>query len=308
MRPQDLVRAVAQAVVPDAAARHVEDRIRGARFDARARAFRSHYGLDPAERRLTVLTYPESIATLPGILLGRLCGALGYRVTAIPSRSYDVAVKYHDATFTDPAELAALPASRPVINRGSLDISKERVDREVKAVFGTGTLVDPATYQGRVVEKTNLNSRRGWAIVDAPVVETRDGFVYQRLIDSTTGEGHYVEYRVPVHDGRIPLVYRKVIAEAERFKKTADVVTIERPETHFSSDELAGIAQVCAAMGVEYGEVDVLRDRADGVPYVIDVNHTPFGRLKGLGHGDRAQAYQTLAASFQRMCESRLGA
>ena len=306
MRPQDLVRAVAQAVVPDAVARHVEDRIRGARFDARAQAFRSRYGLDPAERRLTVLTYPQSIATLPGILLGRLCGALGYRVTAIPSRSYDVAVKYHDATFTDPSELAALPSDRPVINRGSLDISKERVDREVRAVFGVGSLVDPATYRGRVVEKTNLNSRRGWTILDAPVEQTREGFVYQRLIDSTTGDGHYVEYRVPVHDGRIPLVYRKVIDEGARFTKTTTSVTIERPEDHFSADELDKIARVCAAMGVDFGELDVLRDRSDGVPHIIDVNHTPFGQLKGLDHAGQAQAYRTLAASFQQMCESRL--
>ena len=308
MRPQDLVRLVARATVPDRAAAYVEDQIRGVRFDARARAFRQRYGLTPAERRLTILTYPQSIATLPGILLACLCQALGYRVTAVPSRRYDVAVKYHDATFTDASELAALPADRPVINRGSLDISKERVDREVAAVFGVGTLVDPHAYHGRVVEKANLNSRRGWKILDAPVVETREGFVYQRLLDSMEGEGRFVEYRVPVHDGRIPLVYRKVIDETKRFTKTAEEVTIEQPEDHFSAEELDGIRAVCAAMGVDFGELDVLRDRADGVPYVIDVNHTPFGRLKGLDHAGRARAYDTLAASFQQMCESRLDA
>ena len=294
--------------MPDALTRYAEDQIRSVRFDVRARAFRSRYGLEPAQRRLTILTYPQSIATLDGILLGYLCQALGYRVTAVPSRPYDVAVKYHDATYTDPSELAALPADRPVINRGSLDISKVRVDREVEAVFGTGTLVDPLTHRGRVVEKTNLNSRRGWAIVETPITEPREGFVYQRLIDSTIGEGRYVEYRVPIHDGRIPLVYRKEIDEAKRFTKRAESVTIERPEAHFAADELDGIRRVCAAMGLDFGELDVLRDRTDGVPYVIDVNHTPFGRLKDLDHDGRARAYRALAASFQQMCESRLDA
>ena len=306
MRPQDLVRSVAQTVLPESASRYVEDRIRGVRFSARARAFRARYELAPADRRLTILTYPESIATRPGILLAYLCAALGYRVTAIPSRRHDVAVKYHDATFTDPADLAPLPAGRPVINGASLDISKERVDREVRAVFGFGSLVDPTTYRGRVVEKTNLNSRRGWTIRDAPVEETREGFVYQRLIDSTTGDGHYIEYRVPVHDGRVPLVYRKVIDESTRFEKTTASVTIERPEDHFSADELDKVGRVCAAMGVDYGEIDVLRDRSDGLPHIIDVNHTPFGRLKGLDHAGQARAYRTLAASFRQMCESRL--
>ena len=306
MKPPKLIRSVAQAALPQRATAYAEDKIRSVRFRARAQEFRSRYGLRPAKRPLTILTYPESIATMPGILLARLCSALGYHVTALPSREYDVAVKYQDATFTTPSELASLPVDRPVINRESLDISKERVDQEVEAVFGRGTLVDPTTYRGSIVEKSNLNSRRGWTVVEAPLAARREGFVYQRLIDSTTGDGHYVEYRVPVHDGRIPLVYRKVIDERKRFAKTAESVTIEQPEEHFSAEELDGIRRVCRAMGVDFGELDVLRDRTDGVPYVIDVNHTPYGQLKELDDAGRARAYRTLAASFQQMCESRL--
>ena len=301
-----LARRLAEAAVPDQAVRYAEDIARGIRFDFEARAYRQRYGFQPAERTLTILAYPEAITTHPRILLNRLCAALGYHVTAIPSRPYDVAVKFHDATFTDPAVLAPFGA-RPVINGSSLDISKSRVDQALVDAFGVSSLVDPRTHNGPMVEKPNLNSKRGLGVVQGPA-PAQEGFVYQKLVDSTTGDGHYVEFRLPYHDGRFPLVYRKEVDVSTRFLKETDRVTVEVPEEHLASEELEGIRQMCKAMGVDFAELDVLRDRKSGQAYVIDVNNTPYGPLKGLTEEGHGHAVRLLSASFRQMCESRLSA
>ena len=305
MNPIKRVGQAAVAMLPDAAERLITDLARSARFETRARAFRSEYGLRPAGRRLTVLAYPQPVTRQPHVLVAKLCAALGYHVVSVPTRPYDVALRFHDATFSDPSLLDPLPPDLPVINRGATDISKTRVAREYERAFGGQSLVDPRTHEGEIVEKPDVNAADGRGLVVAPL-EPRDGFVYQRLIDSRTGDGHYIEYRLPVHDGRFPLVYRKVIDEGTRFEKKATRVTIEDPADHFSADELDRIGRLAHAMGVEFGELDVLRDNGDGLPYVIDVNDTPWGELKWVSPGERARAYSALAASFQRMCEARL--
>ena len=283
------------------------DRLHSLAFSWRARGFRRDNQYRPSPRPLTILTHPDQITRHPHILLAKLCAALGYRVTSDPSRPFDVAVKYHDQTFTDPAVLAAIPAGKPIINARSLDISKARVDREVEAVFGVSTLLDPTHHVGPMVEKSDLNAAEGRQLVDGPR-EPRAGFVYQRLIDSTTPDGHYVEHRVPVHDGRVPLVYRKRIKESDRFTKAATRVDVIEAEKEFSAVELDGIRDLCRRMGVEFGELDVLRDRQSGVPVVIDVNNTPLGALRYLSAHDRRSSIERLAASFQTMCEVRVGA
>ena len=60
-------------------------------------------------------------------------------------------------------------------------------------------------------------------------------------------------------------------------------------------------------MNLDFGELDVLRDRESGIPLTIDVNRTPLAALRYLTPRDRQDAIGALAASFQTMCESRLG-
>ena len=48
-------------------------------------------------------------------------------------------------------------------------------------------------------------------------------------------------------------------------------------EDCFSPDEIDKLLRFCAAMNLDYGELDVLRHKADGRIYVVDVNTTPDG-------------------------------
>lgn len=49
------------------------------------------------------------------------------------------------------------------------------------------------------------------------------------------------------------------------------------PADIFSAAELAQLLDFGARIGLEYGELDVLRDRDSGRIYVVDVNRTPYG-------------------------------
>ncbi len=43
-----------------------------------------------------------------------------------------------------------------------------------------------------------------------------------------------------------------------------------------SGQEISNLLQFCQLMGMDYGELDVLRDRQDGRIYVVDANSTPL--------------------------------
>jgi hypothetical protein len=62
------------------------------------------------------------------------------------------------------------------------------------------------------------------------------------------------------------------------------------------------LLRFCAAIALDYGELDVLRDNDSGRIYVVDANRTPI-RPRGLAAADEDAAFGPLAAALQ----ARLG-
>lgn len=54
---------------------------------------------------------------------------------------------------------------------------------------------------------------------------------------------------------------------------------LHRWQEIFSRHEAESIVATVTALGAGFAELDVLRDRATGLPYVVDVNVTPFGPI-----------------------------
>jgi hypothetical protein len=50
-----------------------------------------------------------------------------------------------------------------------------------------------------------------------------------------------------------------------------------RPEEVFSPEEIQTLGAFCRAMSLDWGGLDILRDRASGRLYVVDVNKTDMG-------------------------------
>jgi hypothetical protein len=231
---------------------------------------------------------------------------LGCSMTNNLGRQYDVAFKRHNITYSESASLNAIPISkRPAINEYSVDISKRHVCEAFSSVFGYHLDVDATHYHGAIVEKANENATHDGRVLQGPINprDVREACVYQRLIDNSLGDGMTVlDYRVPIYGGQIPLVYLKYRPIEERFSNENTRVELAEPSAVFSHTELEKLAQFSHKLGIDYGEVDVLRDR-EGRIYVVDANNTPWGPPNGLPGAAARLALERLATAFEQLIE-----
>lgn len=253
---------------------------------------------------MRVLFHPE-FPTMEGYTLVALLHELDWQGVLSADEGFDIAVHWADRTWmeVDPL-LDALAEHMPVWNIDCTDISKRHVDAVQRTIFGHGAEVDPRTWHGRCAVKTDENARGRGGVVDCPIDDPDPRMVYQRLIPCTE-EDRTVNYRVPVIAGTLPLCYAldrapivvhlKTEATACRLVETTDL---------FSEDEQRKILAFCDALGLDFGELDVLRDDADGRLYIIDANKTPAGMGIAYRHrwtpAQRREALRRLAEAFAR--------
>jgi len=253
--------------------------------------------------RKIILFFPEAPA---GSVAFKLCALLGYTISNNPRRRFDVAVKWKDSTYFDPEEFKKIPAGNGrIINAASLDISKHKVNQVFAKVFGYPLAVNPLEFHGKIVEKSDRNASHDGRVLNGPLkpAELLSGRVYQKAIDNSSNiDGLIVDHRMPVIAGVIPLVYLKYRPQQTRFSNKNSFAKLEKVETVFSSSELEKISLMVKEMGLDYGEVDVLRDK-DGRIYVVDVNNTPHGPPNGLPNAEAKTALAMMAKDFELLIE-----
>lgn len=200
------------------------------------------------------------------------------------------------------------PVNLHLLNHRCNDISKSRVDAVHRDIFGYGLAVDPLVFKGNMVEKSDLNGRHDGVIVLGPLKpeEVKAGSVYQRLID-TESSGEVTDLRVAVFGTTLALVYRKTRPARDRFSNTNTRATILPAAEVFSEPERLLIARFAGAMGLDAGELDILRDRDSQHLYVVDVNKTVSGPPNHLGIRDTLRAIGLLGQSFQAAILDHLG-
>jgi hypothetical protein len=230
----------------------------------------------------------------------KICAELGLRVTHEPSPRTALAVLWKDATSIGPLDTAMSMTSVPVINGSCRDISKAHVSRHFSAVFGYSCDVDPLSYSGLCVEKSNLNALHDGRIVTAPAAAPRAGAVYQRVINNVVPGDLVEDIRVPVINGTVPFVYLKYRPAAARFNSNNNrAIRLCAAEEVLSAEEIRTIGKFTRSIGLDYGELDVLRDRDDGRIYIVDANKTPAGPSYRLRQADFRRAVGMLAAAFR---------
>ena len=242
---------------------------------------------DPASP--VVCFYPQRPMNYHAIF--RVAAELGLRI--VRSRRGDglLTVAWHDVTFVRPAAVASLPA--PTLNARCLDISKSTVDQLWREVSGRGLSLDPLTTSGPMVVKSEENATHDGRIITGTIQERQTGFVYQRLVDTRVGD-HFAYLRPVILDGRIVLTYHKRQPLDDRFGSHPRTWIAERDV--FSVEEEKALLDLAARIGLDYGEIDVLRD-ADGEIYVVDVNKTP-SRPLNISDAELKVADQRMAAAF----------
>jgi hypothetical protein len=244
---------------------------------------------------LAILTFPHRPVVHSALF--KTCLTAGIRLTTRPRGHFDLAIHYsYETRMTPPAELHQLEV--PVINLDCVDASKTRIEQAHVRTLGYGLAVDPLSHRGACVMKSDDNALHDGRIVDCPVPEITDGVVYQRVINNQTDDGDVVDIRVPVYGSQIPFVYLKRRPLADRFGNLNTRVALVDAEDILSRAEQQGILRLCRDLGIDYAELDVLRDRESGRIFVVDANPTPNGPPNGLLTSDAARALSQMREAF----------
>ncbi|MEA3448119.1 MAG: hypothetical protein U9Q98_06675 [Bacteroidota bacterium] len=245
----------------------------------------------------TILVYPHYPSRRSTIY--SLAKQLNYNVTNRPHNKFDFAIYWEYLTFRKEFEyLESIARHKKVINLYSRDISKKTVDQAVKSVFGYSTFINPLIYKGKIVKKNDINAIHDGTVLNGPVDKKEDGYIYQVLINNTTDDGMVVDIRVPIIFGALSFVYEKFKPEKDRFGHPA-TSHVRNIHDMLSDKEIQDINRFCEHTNLEFGELDVLRDRDSGKIFIVDVNNTPQFQSK-LSPSDRQHALHKMADALKR--------
>ena len=234
----------------------------------------------------------------------------GIKITS-STEDADVVFIFDDRTENMSSEIQAtlenIEGDKVYVNSNVLDISKTHVADVFQKIFGYPLSVDPLTYKGQAVCKSDENGMHDGHIIDLPIAphEVKTDSVYQVLVDSTFNRAQSEDLRITYVFGEIPIVYHKFKKLNQRFGTTYLSTTVKRADDVFSSDELREIVGFCEAMGLNFGSADVMRDKGSGKIYIVDVNKTCMPVLS-LPKADLLGAMETLGEVFERGVEARL--
>jgi hypothetical protein len=255
------------------------------------------------KRRLTIFCYPQVPRSV--YVLYKLAHFVGCRITGNPKARHDLVVRFEDTTYASIDDMLSRLAERTdVLNARCTDISKKRVDAISTPIFGRSLMIDPLTYSGECVMKSESNSVKDAKVVTCPIAKTVPGYVYQRVVNNRMGS-LVQDIRVPIIGGKIPFVYLIYERIKNRFLGISAHVEMAETLDILSSEEVKNLIRFCEEFGLDYGELDVLRDGEDGFLYILDANNTPTGPCRLLTKKERHDALSTLAETFDKVFLSR---
>lgn len=258
---------------------------------------KSAFNLLVARRGAAIWFAPD--APRPWYMIRAAAAWEGVRIARSADEA-DAAFHFDDSTWSPPASVGALV----VLNGRCLDISKSRVTALFERAFGYSLAIDPESWRGEAVEKGEINGMHDGRIIACPTART-PGRCYQRLID-TERDGVIRDLRTPCVDGEPVLVWEKRRRPADRFASIANLsVARHAPGSIFSLDEFAAIRRFNRLIGLDWGCLDVLRDRADGRIYIVDVNKTDVGPVLNLSMGDKLASTRILGRALAAMIARR---
>jgi hypothetical protein len=252
-----------------------------------------------------ILFYPE--APSRPTVVRKLCDVLGFVRTSDPQDNFQIAVKWQDSTTFDRGQLASIPVNCTSILNGSCsDVSKRIVGQAFSEVFGYLLDLDPTSHHGDAVSKSNLNALHDGRIIRCPIAAAQVNHqrVYQRVVDNRITQQILRAYRVPVFGDKIPFLYLQDKRVENRFKSVLLRSSIAEVDDEFAIAEQQQILQFCRLIGMDFGELDVLRD-ADGRIYIVDANPTPYGPSSILPQDLKLQAILRMAECFASMARQR---
>ena len=253
------------------------------------------------KRPPVLLVWPEMPSKRTA--LHKMARRLGWEITNHPRNQKIGGIRFADSTEKgqqfNPPPIMRLETW---LNHHCSDIRKQTLENAHYQAFGYGMSVDPLVHQGPMVVKSDLNAQHDGKIINGPIGQDaiNNDSVYQINIDNRTEDGRFFDYRVVWIHGEIPVIYQKFKRPSERFTNETYEVLLLNDQGCFSETEIDSIARLNRIMGIDYAELDVLRDAGSEKIYVVDINPTPWGPPTGLNHDDSDAAIERMAESLQR--------
>ncbi len=282
---------IARRAAPSLAAAWHEVDGSHALYEARRSAWQVRHGRRPRFPLRMAFT-PEAARYFHGVY------QLGVRLSidVVPVADADVVLHWADVTVRDDPPPDLDPRA---INAGVRDISKRHVSEVHGQVFGYDLEPEPAATE--FVEKSDANATHDGRIVQRP--SGAAGVVVERLVDNRLDEHLVINHRVSVMDGLIAWTVVRYRSVGDRFHRSGKslLAAVVDPVSTFSPDEKARMLAICRAMGADWAELDVLRDRTSGRLYVVDVNPTPGAPVTSLPPADFAAYWRQQEQGFAEL-------
>ena len=257
------------------------------------------------KKRKRVVFFPDP--PWQNAVIYQICLENGYRIAHYPCQAFDFAIKWkNDTSHQMYPVLHEISKTHPVINLNCNDISKSCVDAAFQEIFGYGISIDPTSYHGKCVEKSIFNGRHDATIIDCPIAKAKPHYVYQLLVDNRIDDERVMDMRVPIFKDRIPFVivfYKPVDRRFANFHFHGDNYQFYDTDRIFSPQEQANILFFCCRLGMDYGELDILRHRPDGRIFIVDANNTPDGPPISVGLDGNDLRTQTLHLRAEAFAE-----
>ena len=244
-----------------------------------------------------IICYPRRPFN-PLYTLAKVRWGLPVKFTSSPELA-DIELYFYDKTNSN-YQVSENP-KKIVINKNCTDISKSNVDRVFLEIFGYSLSLDPKNFHGSILEKSEQNAKHDGKIINS----TSLGFkiyknkVYQKLINNIYNE-FAVDYRVVWVKDEIVLAYVKFAQKEYRFKSKTVYSKIVSICSLFENEEISLINEFCKKFKLDFGELDILRDRDTKKIYIVDVNKTAWGPPDKISLEDGKKAIALINDKFRK--------
>lgn len=255
--------------------------------------------------RLVRLFQPKPIIAFhpmparPWYMVWNVARLFGFGIVKDPAKA-DVVFRFEDQTY-----LESEAFYDKAINGLCTDISKSRVAFAFAKVFGYDLKIDPEVYEGQAVEKSEDNGAHDGRIVTCPMAP-KSGKTYQKFISNRNEiTGLVIDLRTPFAGGKPVVIYTKMRPEHQRFANVNTKCGMLMPQDAFSQDEIEKLSLLARELHLDWGGMDVLRDKNDGKIYVVDVNKTDMGPPLGLGYFKKYKALGLLGRALEQLIKEK---
>ena len=249
-------------------------------------------------RSKRILFFPEK--PVPNTIIYQICHRNGYLISNQFTKKIDLIIYWEDKAVLDINKILKKSQKKDIININCCNVGKNYISMHFQEIFGYSVLVDPKTFNGYCVKKSDQNAKHDGQIIDCPIRMIEKGYSYQKLINNQINKFLVEDIRVPVFKKNIPFLYLKYRNTNDRFSNNNIEVKLSEVTLIFSDDELKKIHLFCNKIGLDYGELDILRDRENGKIYIVDANNSPSGPPNSLSFKDRKKSLNMLARTFEK--------